>query len=365
MTNTNTLKVQTDVGGVEVPLDEHWEEYTKSQRQRVKDAIKNVVKFMGMENFNSDANLHDTTADFCVPMTYQEAKDATNGAVIMEGDWGGQIYLSCPMKYVKCDKKTIIKLLIELDKLAWPCNEDDGTGLKFCRANPGTGIIGGMGGGVVLDELWINDEFEKIKPEIQRVLNGEFPSIKHQVVKIETKVGTVEVPLDKYWEEYTEGQRQSVEDLVRRIAESLKTKNIFTDGHKNDTTADFCVAMTYQEAKEATNGVVVLTTLDDMRYLTCPMKYVKCDEAALWQLLKDLDKLNDFPEEDEDDEDDEDDIYRLLEIQFRRANLGTYIHSDVQAQEELWISETYRHLEPQIQMVLDGEISRLPETKSA
>ena len=38
---------------------------------------------------------------------FAEAKNTDAAVVIMEGDWGGQIYLTCPMKLVKCDEKTL------------------------------------------------------------------------------------------------------------------------------------------------------------------------------------------------------------------------------------------------------------------
>lgn len=46
--------------------------------------------------------------------------------LILEGDWGGQIYLTLPLKLVKIDKRQIIDILFYLDNLAWPFNENQG-----------------------------------------------------------------------------------------------------------------------------------------------------------------------------------------------------------------------------------------------
>ena len=34
----------------------------------------------------------------------ETAKSDPNTYVVMEGDWGGQIYLTCPVKYVICEE---------------------------------------------------------------------------------------------------------------------------------------------------------------------------------------------------------------------------------------------------------------------
>lgn len=34
----------------------------------------------------------------------ETAKSDPNAYVVMEGDWGGQIYLTCPVNYIVCDE---------------------------------------------------------------------------------------------------------------------------------------------------------------------------------------------------------------------------------------------------------------------
>ncbi|WP_307215224.1 hypothetical protein [Paenibacillus tundrae] len=77
--------------------------------------------------------------------SFKKALDTPDAYVIMEGDDGGQIYLSCPMKLVKCSEETLHILLKDLDTIAWDCNEGEGQGLFYEKLFPGDGISGGMG----------------------------------------------------------------------------------------------------------------------------------------------------------------------------------------------------------------------------
>ena len=61
----------------------------------------------------------------------ETAKSDSNTYVVMEGDWGGQIYLTCPVKYIVCDEALLKKLLIKLDQICWKCNGGEGTGIRF------------------------------------------------------------------------------------------------------------------------------------------------------------------------------------------------------------------------------------------
>lgn len=101
-----------------------------------------------------------------------EAKKNKNVYCIMEGDWGGQIYLSIPVNKIKCDEDTLKNLLKEMDKISWECNEGEGSGIYYEPHRIGDGIGGGMGGGLITDGLWVHNELDDIKNQIQEVLNG-------------------------------------------------------------------------------------------------------------------------------------------------------------------------------------------------
>lgn len=113
----------------------------------------------------------DLSKDFFKSL--EAAKKVPDACVVMEGDWGGQIYLTCPARLVMCDEETLKKLLAKIDGAEWGCNEGDGSSLYFERVKKG-GVTGGMGGGEVRDGLWIHGG---IHPElahlIKQVISGE------------------------------------------------------------------------------------------------------------------------------------------------------------------------------------------------
>ncbi|CAF0940381.1 unnamed protein product, partial [Didymodactylos carnosus] len=58
---------------------------------------------------------------------FNDAKTTENCVLIFEGDYGGQIYLTCPMKYVQCNEQILKQLLNDIDKLQW----DDEQGCRM------------------------------------------------------------------------------------------------------------------------------------------------------------------------------------------------------------------------------------------
>jgi|TARA_Y100000310_G_C20261811_1_gene613974 hypothetical protein len=108
---------------------------------------------------------------------FEEAKKYDDSYMVMEGDWGGQIYLSIPVKKIKCNYNTLKNLLNEIDKKEWECNEGDGSGIYFERKNAGEGITGGIGGGVASENLWVHEDLDEVKNKIFAVLNGKSKSI--------------------------------------------------------------------------------------------------------------------------------------------------------------------------------------------
>jgi hypothetical protein len=106
---------------------------------------------------------------------YEEARNTKGSVVILEGDWGGQIYLVCPMELIKCECEILELLLNDLDSIAWKCNDGEGKGIYYEVRSVGEGISGGMGGGNVESALWIHDEFKgkDIEDEIRKVIFGE------------------------------------------------------------------------------------------------------------------------------------------------------------------------------------------------
>ena len=51
--------------------------------------------------------------------SFDAAKRAPDAVAIMEGDYGGQIYFSCPVRHIRCTSKALEQLLKDLDDCQW------------------------------------------------------------------------------------------------------------------------------------------------------------------------------------------------------------------------------------------------------
>ena len=107
--------------------------------------------------------------------TLSEARTISDAVAIMEGDYGGQIYFTCPVRHISCDADTLARLLTDLDALGW--NDPEGAGLYFEVASLAAGIAGGMGGGAVSDGVWLHPELERHRASVEAVVAGTQPSI--------------------------------------------------------------------------------------------------------------------------------------------------------------------------------------------
>ena len=115
------------------------------------------------------------TAPYRHCKTLTEARAMEGTVAIMEGDYGGQIYFTCPVRHIHCDADTLSRLLTDLDALGW--NDPEGSGLYFEFAAPGAGVAGGMGGGAVCDGVWLHERLEHRRASIEAVVAGTSPSI--------------------------------------------------------------------------------------------------------------------------------------------------------------------------------------------
>jgi hypothetical protein len=98
----------------------------------------------------------DTTGidAFVTLRTLEEARTMDHTAVVLQGGSGAQIYLTVPVKYVSCDGDSLVALLASLDAIEW--NDPAQASLSFELAPIGSGIYGGMGGGSVIDGIWMH-----------------------------------------------------------------------------------------------------------------------------------------------------------------------------------------------------------------
>lgn len=99
---------------------------------------------------------------------------ASNVVAMLEGDFGGQTYVVCPVHRIRCDETTLRQLITDLNAIEWPGNPPENK-LSFFRADLGTNVGGGMGGGFYTEDIWVHARLRQkgLEPRIRAVLAGE------------------------------------------------------------------------------------------------------------------------------------------------------------------------------------------------
>lgn len=127
-----------------------------------RESVSNLIEALASgERFLCQKGLE---ADAKVGKRYSSMSDEDLAGklwVVLEGDWGGQIYLTVPVKLIGADSH-LEDLLAELDRQAWGCNNGDGQGIRVSTAEETEdgAVGGGMGGGLILpNEIWTHEEF--------------------------------------------------------------------------------------------------------------------------------------------------------------------------------------------------------------
>ena len=83
-----------------------------------------------------------------------EAQAADDGAVVLSGDYGGTIFLTCPARQVACDETALSALVSDLDAVTWMSGDPTIATVAFEARPIGSGVLGGDGGGIVIDGVW-------------------------------------------------------------------------------------------------------------------------------------------------------------------------------------------------------------------
>jgi hypothetical protein len=127
----------------------------------------------GVRRLVADAN----ASEYHALASLAEARALSDAVAIFEGDFGGQIYVVAPIHCVQCEQQSLNRLLAELDALEW--NEPAGASVFFERRAAGAGVAGGMGGGVVLQTVWVHERLKQHHSAVVAVLAGKSNTI-HQ-----------------------------------------------------------------------------------------------------------------------------------------------------------------------------------------
>jgi hypothetical protein len=105
--------------------------------------------------------------------TFEAARNRSDSVLIFEGDDGGTIYLTVPMPKVACGEAALKQLLLDIDGMCWA---DACMARMVYEVLPIRGTVaGGMGGGRVVDGLWLHPKVEKlgVRKDIEQVLHGQ------------------------------------------------------------------------------------------------------------------------------------------------------------------------------------------------
>lgn len=109
--------------------------------------IHNESIMRKLYNINNDISYKSIT-------NFEQAKKEKKAVVIFEGDYGGIIYLTCPIQLVKCNEETLYYLLKKIDSFYW--KDIDGANIFYEIIEDGEHVAGGVNGGQVLEKLWIH-----------------------------------------------------------------------------------------------------------------------------------------------------------------------------------------------------------------
>jgi hypothetical protein len=104
--------------------------------------------------------------------TLEAARTAIDVSLVIEGDDGGTIYLTVPVSRVCCSEARIQQLAEDIDALYW--NDRSMLHISFEVLPVGSGVAGGMGGGRVIDGIWLHPKIEAlgITADVEAVLGG-------------------------------------------------------------------------------------------------------------------------------------------------------------------------------------------------
>ena len=101
----------------------------------------------------------------------KKAKEHDDYYLVMEGDDGGQIYLSCPTSMINCNEETLAQILVIIDENQWRNFDVSMRTIFYEQYITPDMIPGGMGGGLIQEnDIWVHEEIEQAKEELRNIL---------------------------------------------------------------------------------------------------------------------------------------------------------------------------------------------------
>jgi hypothetical protein len=177
-----------------------------------------------------------------------EAGKHPHAAMIMEADSGGQILVSCPVSLICATEQALRLLLCDLENVSWGGGFDanqhepsDESGIYYEPLPPASGIAGGMGGGAVTDGIWVH-----------RWLDAEL----------------------------------MLREQIEAIILGKQARLTLPHGFPHCELPSFEVASRYPNARVILYSGRLAEVMVD-----CCVRPVRCSEATLWELLRELDGI--------------------------------------------------------------------------
>lgn len=102
-----------------------------------------------------------------------------HAAVVLSGDWGGTIFLTVPVRLLGCSMTTLDTLVSDLDAVTLMSGRPTVATVALERHPVGTRVIGGGGGGLVIEGVWTHPTalIEDIRSQAADVILGVRPRI--------------------------------------------------------------------------------------------------------------------------------------------------------------------------------------------
>jgi hypothetical protein len=102
----------------------------------------------------------------------EAARANPDSVAVFEGDDGGTIYLTVPVRLIRCDEAKLQQLLLDIDAMYW--KDSTMAHLVYEPRPVGSSVAGGMGGGRVVDGVWLHPKIEElvVKADVEAVIAG-------------------------------------------------------------------------------------------------------------------------------------------------------------------------------------------------
>ncbi len=124
---------------------------------------------------------------FTAYRSLDEARRDPDSAVVLSGDYGGTIFLTAPVRRVRCSLSTLEVLVSDLDAVTWMSGDLTIATVALERHPVGSGVMGGDGGGIIIDGVWTHPTRlpSRIRDEAAEVVVGKRSRIDVELLRAE------------------------------------------------------------------------------------------------------------------------------------------------------------------------------------